>query len=78
MNTLSKKARAAAISCDSDHNGNLGFSECYACFNRACGENNTCYTLCFGVGDVARWLITKVPHCQVSIGAACLYLSAVY
>jgi len=67
-----------AVPCDENNNGNLGFSECYACFNRACGGDSFCYTMCYGIGDVAGWLITKVPHCQLSIAGACIYLSARY
>jgi hypothetical protein len=78
--TLSDKSTVArkAVPCDENKNGNLGFSECYACYNRACSGSSSCYTLCYGIGDVAGWLITGVPHCQISIGAACVYLSSVY
>ncbi len=71
-------SKKKAIPCDENKNGNLSFAECYTCFNKACGGDSTCYTLCYGIGDVAGWLIAKLPHCQVSIAAACIYLSMKY
>lgn len=66
--------------CDSNHNGNVSFSECYFCFNGSCASNPDCYTLCYGAGDVLGWTISGAgfPLCQGSIGLACIYIAAVY
>lgn len=64
--------------CDENGNGNLSFSECYKCFNNSCASTAQCYTLCYGIGDVAGWVLGSYPVCQASIGASCIYLSSVY
>lgn len=66
------------VPCDANHNGDLSFSECYACMNGACQTNSDCYTLCYGLGDVVAWVTTGIPYCQASIGAACIWLAIEY
>jgi hypothetical protein len=66
--------------CDTNHNGNLSFSECYSCFNGSCASNPECFTLCYGIADTLGWVSPApgIPMCQASIGVACVYLAAVY
>lgn len=66
------------IPCDMDRDGNLSYSECYQCLNGSCMLNSECYLLCYGIGDVAGWVIIGFPQCQVSIAASCIYLSIEY
>ena len=66
------------VPCDSNGNGNVSFSECYFCFNGACSSNPTCFTMCMGIGDAAGWTALGFPHCQASIGLACVYIAAAY
>lgn len=66
------------VLCDGNHNGDLSFSECYACMNGSCASNSDCYTLCYGLGDVVMWVASGVPYCQTSIGISCIYLSIEY
>ncbi|MDZ4072111.1 MAG: hypothetical protein U1C70_09825 [Sediminibacterium sp.] len=67
-NKISNKA----VPCDSNHNGNLGFWECYGCFKEASEVKGT-----FGEwwcdAPVAGWV-----SCWTSISAACVILSSIY
>lgn len=67
-----------AVPCDSSGNGNVSFSECYFCFNGSCAQDANCFTLCYGIGDIAGAIGTGVPLCQGSIAAACVYISIAY
>lgn len=76
----SLKTAGKRVPCDSNGNGNVSFSECYSCFNGSCASNPTCYTMCYGAGDVLGWVSPApgIPMCQVSIGLACVYIAAAY
>lgn len=66
------------LPCDYDKDGNIGYGECYYCFNQACSGDTTCYTSCYGLGDAFLWVLRKFPHCQASIGVACIWISMNY
>ena len=83
LNTPNKKTlsgKSESILCDGNGNGNVSFSECYKCFNNACGSSETCIVMCYLIGDGAGWSISpvKIPWCQTSIAAACIYISMAY
>lgn len=64
---------------DTNGDGNVTFSECYFTANSACGGDPECYTVCYGIGDAAGWVITTAgPLCQSSIALACVYISIKY
>jgi hypothetical protein len=71
-------ASTSKVPCDLNRNGNLSFSECFMCMNGACQTNSDCYLLCYGIGDVIGWVGFRFPHCQASIGTACIWLSIEY
>lgn len=66
--------------CDGNSDGNISFSECYKCFNNACSTDETCFVLCFLIGDVVGMSVSpaKIPLCQTSIAASCIYISIAY
>ncbi|MCO6173519.1 hypothetical protein NHF50_00520 [Flavobacterium sp. NRK F10] len=58
---------------DTDGDGNVTFSECYANANSACQTDPECYTMCYFVGDAVGWVVTNMgPLCQYAISTACL------
>jgi hypothetical protein len=63
--------KTESILCDGNDDGNVSFSECYKCFNNACGSSETCVIMCFLVGDVIGGIVSPVniPWCQTSIAA---------
>lgn len=70
----------SSLLCDNNNNGNVSFSECYKCFNNACSNDSDCFVLCYLIGDAAVWVISpvKIPWCQASIAASCIYISIAY
>jgi hypothetical protein len=62
---------------DTNKDGNVTFSECYKYANNACSNDPDCFTLCYGVGDAAGWVLGGFPQCQAAMGAACVYTAAV-
>jgi hypothetical protein len=78
--SLNQISKSESVLCDLNENGNVSFSECYKCFNSACGSNETCVVMCFLIGDAMGWSISpaKIPWCQTSIAASCIYISIAY
>lgn len=66
--------------CDGNSDGNVSYSECYKCFNNACATDETCMVLCYLLGDAIGTSISpvKIPWCQMSIAASCIYISIEY
>lgn len=58
--------------CDENHDGNIGFGECWRCFTNACAGDPTCSQQCYIIGYLTPY------NCGVSIGLACAYISIVY
>lgn len=80
MNTYGnpKLKNIQAIPCDTNGNGNLGYSECTDCFHDACENDPECNELCLWA-DVAGILVTGAfAGCSDAILIACAYLSIVY
>lgn len=77
---LNQTPKTKSVLCDLNQNGNVSFSECYKCFNSACGSNETCVVMCFLIGDAMGWSVSpaKIPWCQTSIAASCIYISIAY
>jgi hypothetical protein len=58
---------------DTNGDGNVTFSECYAYANAACQTDPDCYTMCYLIGDAAGWVATGTgPLCQAAIASACV------
>lgn len=59
------------VPCDSNGNGNLGFFECYSCFNDAIDSNEMSEFICDI--PIGGWIA-----CFASVSIACAYLSMAY
>lgn len=70
--------KSASKPCDGNSDGNVSFGECYKCYKDACNTDATCMVLCYLIGDAVGATLTKVPLCQGSIAAACVYISIYY
>jgi hypothetical protein len=79
IQSLSEEERVAKRVCDLNGNGNITFSECYTCFNRACAADPNCNTHCYLFGDVVGWVtIPGYPMCQTSIALSCIWIAIRY
>lgn len=58
--------------CDENHDGNIGYGECWRCFTNACSGDPTCAQQCYIIGYLTPY------NCGVSIGLACAYISIFY
>lgn len=73
------ESKAAPLLCDANNNGNISYSECYSCFNEACKQSEMCSILCYFIGDyIGQKVFPRIPMCQTSISAACIYISIEY
>jgi len=74
------ESKSASLPCDSNNNGNISYSECYKCFITACSSNETCSVMCYFIGDALGGVLSpvKIPWCQASIAASCIYISLAY
>jgi len=75
-----KNQKVQVNPCDGNSDGNVSYSECYKCFNNACSTDETCMVLCYLIGDAIGTSISpvKIPWCQMSIAASCIYISIEY
>lgn len=71
------KPKAIYGLCDSDHNSNISWSECVVCATNAIAADGFAVFVC-GISSIGTTWAPWWGGCVVSVGAACVYVSARY
>jgi hypothetical protein len=62
---------------DTNGNGNVSYGECMSFMHNACGGASSCGLMC-SIINVASTITPIGNQCNISMGAACIYLSIKY